>query len=64
MKRTKKILFFNLNVNETFDNVSHFRFLYNNKKKKNFEQIVKINQKLSEKQKHNIDHKKSYDDET
>ena len=49
------ISFFNLNVSKVFDNVSHFRFLYN-MKKKDFKQIVKMNERFFEKQKHNINH--------
>ena len=42
------ILFFNLNASDVFDNVLHIQFLYN-MKKKDVEQIVKINRKFSEK---------------
>ena len=62
MNKKKLISLFNLNVNNAFDNVSHLRFLYNMKKRKIFKQIIKINEKLSEKQKHNIDYRKTHDD--
>ena len=41
-------LFFNLNVNNAFDNVSHLRLLYNIRRK-NFKQTAKINKKLFKK---------------
>ena len=39
------ISFFNLNVNDAFDNVSHFH-LFHKIKKENFRQIVKMNEKF------------------
>ena len=43
LKRTKKrmILFFNLNVNDAFDNVSHTRFFHNMKKRKVSSRLLK-----------------------
>ena len=55
-------LFFNLNVNDVFDNVLHLR-LFHNMKKKNLKQIVKMNKRFSEKQKHDINYWKLHDDE-
>ena len=63
MNRKKIILFLNLNVSEAFDNVLHSQLLYNIRKK-NIKQIVKINERFSEKQKHYIDHRKIHANET
>ena len=40
-QKKKMTSFFNLNVNDVFDNVSHFRFLYNIKKKKISDKLLK-----------------------
>ena len=56
-------LFFNLNVKNVFDNMLHLRLLYNIKKK-NFRQIVKMNKNFFEKQKHDINYRKSHDNKT
>ena len=40
-QKKKMISFFSLNVNDAFDNVSHFRFLYNMKKKKISDKLLK-----------------------
>ena len=46
--------FLSLNVNEVFDNMLHSRLFHNIKK--NIKQIVKMNERFSEKQKHYINH--------
>ena len=46
--------FFSLNVNDVFDNVLHSCFFSQYKKKKNFKQIIKMNEKLFKEQKHDI----------
>ena len=56
-------LFFNLNVNDVFDNMSYFRFLYNIKKK-SLRQIVKMNEKPFKEQKHDINYRRTHDNET
>ena len=43
------ISFLNLNVNEVFDNVSHFQLLYNMKKKKISSKLLKFFEKFFEK---------------
>ena len=40
-QKKKIISFFSLNVNDAFDNMSHFRFLYNIKKRKISDKLLK-----------------------
>ena len=66
MKRTKEKndIIFQSECQWSFQQRVALLFFTQYEKKKNFRQIVKINKRLSEKQKHDIDYKKSYDDKT